>query len=207
MRWRRLVLAAVLLVLAVFAVLLASDLRSWRGAVAAGDTRFAQQPVTARWAASTVLPGDPAERILGLGNQLAFRRAMKSFLKVVAAGNGLDNGYSETAARGDLEGQLTSIARTSYRREAAEADNLLGILAFEDSQQTGPAAAAPVERSESDFAAAVQADPTYEDAKFNLELLLRELLAKGVRPGANNSNGGPAKGHQGAAGGVPGRGY
>jgi hypothetical protein len=201
------VLAGVLLVLGVFAVLLASDLRNWRGSVAAGDTRYAQSPATARWATSAILPGDPAVHVLGLQDQLALRRTMKRFLKVVAAGNGIDNGYTESAVRGDLESDLTNLAQSSYPRQAAQADNLLGILTFLDSQLRGPSAPAPVERSVSAFAAAVTADPTYEDAKFNLELLLRELLAKGVRPGSNNSSGGPAKGHHGAAGGVPGRGY
>jgi hypothetical protein len=207
MRWQRLLLAGVLLVLALVAVLLASDLRSWRSSVEAGDTRYAQSPATARWATTTILPGDPALHILGLQDQLAFRRAMKSFLKVVAAGNGIDNGYTESAKRGALESDLTNLAQTSYRRQASEAQNLVGILTFLDSQLHGPSAPAPVERSVSAFQAAVTADPSYEDAKFNLELLLRELLAKGVRPGSNSSSGGPAKGHHGAAGGVPGRGY
>jgi hypothetical protein len=64
-----------------------------------------------------------------------------------------------------------------------------------------------VERSVADFQSAVQLDPANDDAKYNLELLLRELLARGVRPGSNGSSTGPAKGHKGAGGGQPGRGY
>jgi len=90
---------------------------------------------------------------------------------------------------------------------ASEADNLLGILAFADSTQTGPAAPAPVDQSVADFQAAVRLEPGNVDAKFNLELLLHQLLARGIRPGSNSSAGGPAKGHRGAGGGLPGRGY
>jgi hypothetical protein len=207
MRWGRVALAVVLLLLAVFAVLLASDLRSWRNAFEAGDTRFAQSPSTAAWTASAVLPGDPAFHILGLGDQLALRRAMQRAIQVEAAGNGIDNGYTESAARGDLENDLSNLAHVSDRLRASDADNLLGILAFMDSQLRGASTPAPVERSVSDFQAAVTRDPANEDAKFNLELLLRALLARGSRAGSNSSNGGPAKGHHGAAGGVPGRGY
>jgi hypothetical protein len=199
--------AAGLIAVAVVAVLLAADLRSWRSAIKSGDERFAAQPASARWTASTTLPGDPAFHLLGLRVPVDLRRAAQQFVHVVALGNGLDNGYSESAQRGDLEATLTNLARTHDRVEASYADNLLGILSFADSQQRGPAGPAPVERSEADFQTAVQLNPQNVDAKFNLELLLRELIAKGVRPGTNSSSGGPAKGHRGAGSGLPGSGY
>jgi hypothetical protein len=203
----RVALALVLLALAAFVILLAVDLRAWQGAVRSGDTRYVQAPGTASWAASTVVPFRLGERILGLQGQLAFRRAAQSFVVVKAAGNGLDNGYSESRARGELEAELAELAQGSNRVRDAEADNLLGILAFLDSQENGPSAPAPVDRSVGDFQAAVQMDPANEDAKFNLEWLLRELLAHGERSGSNASSSGPAKGHTGAGGGTPGRGY
>jgi hypothetical protein len=129
------------------------------------------------------------------------------FVSVSAEGNGFDNGYSESADRGSLETVLTDIARTFNRLVASDADNMLGILAFSDSKELGPSGPAPVERSVADFQAAVQIEPSNTDAKFNLELVLRELLAKGVRPGSNPTGGGNAKGHRGAGGGLPGRGY
>jgi hypothetical protein len=204
---RRTAFAALLIILAVLAVLLAADLRNWHSAIRSGDARFATQPALARWTASTTLPGDPAFHLLGLRVPVDLRRAAQRFVQVAALGNGLDNGYSESAQRGDLEATLTNLARTHNRVDASYADNLLGILAFADSQQRGPAGAAPVERSEADFQTAVQLNPDNDDAKFNLELLLRELIAKGVRPGSNSSSGGPAKGHRGAGSGLPGSGY
>jgi hypothetical protein len=86
-------------------------------------------------------------------------------------------------------------------------DNLLGILAFADSQPHGAGRPAPIERSVADFQAAVRLDPENEDAKFNLEWLLRRLVARGTRPGGTAGEGGPATGRRGAAGGVPGKGY
>ena len=93
-------LAVALLAAAAFAALLAADLLGWRDALRTGDAEFARQPASARWDLSSVLPFDPALRILGLRGQLAFRRAARSFVGVEAAGNGIDNGYSETRARG-----------------------------------------------------------------------------------------------------------
>jgi hypothetical protein len=196
-----------MIALAVLAGLLAADILSWSHAAESGDVAFIQSPESAHWAAATTLPFDPALRILDLSNQLAFRRAATSFVSVQAAGNGLDNGYSESRTRGALETVLTEIAQGPDAHIDSEAENLLGILAFSDSKQNGPNAPAPVERSVSDFQAAVRLDPTNEDAKFNLEWLLRQLVAKGVRLGSNSSNGGPGKGHQGAGGGLPGKGY
>jgi hypothetical protein len=196
-----------MIAIAVVALLFSSDLHAWRAAVARGDAGFARRPSRARWAASTILPGDPALRLLGFRDQLALRQAAKRFAKVAAEGNGLDNGYSESADRGALETVLTNLAGSDDAQVASAADNMLGILAFADSRQLGPSGPAPVERSVADFQAAIQAEPSNADAKFNLELLLRRLLTRGVRPGSNPSIGGNGKGHRGAGGGVPGRGY
>jgi hypothetical protein len=203
----RIGVAVLVLALATFVVLLASDLKAWRQAVRAGDARFVQSPGSATWTTSPIIPFRLAEGILGLSNQLAFREAAQSFVVVKAAGNGLDNGYAESRTRGVLEAELAQLARGSNRGRDSQADNLLGILAFIDSQANGPTGPAPVERSVGDFQAAVQLDPSNEDAKFNLELLLRELVAHGVRSGSNGSTSGPAKGHTGAGAGTPGRGY
>jgi hypothetical protein len=200
-------LALVLVALGVLAILFATDLRSWRSALASGDTRFAQAPASAGWTARTTLPAGLSRGLLGLSGQLAFRSADQSFVALHAVGNGVDNGYAESRARGTLEAVLLSLAQGPNALEDSEAENLLGILAFADSEQNGPSGPAPVDRSVADFQAAVQLDPGNEDAKFNLEWLLRELAAKGTRSGSTSSSIGPSKGHQGANGGTPGKGY
>jgi len=202
----RIVVAGALLVLAVLAALLAVDLLRWDAAVRSGDRRFVRDAAGARWRASTILPGDPAKHVLGLGDGLAFREAAQEFEAVLAVGRGYDNGLSEGQTRGELELTLAELARSSDRRLASRADNLLGILAFADSQRSGVTAPAPVDRSLADFQAAVRLDPSDDDAKFNLELLLRQLVATGLRRGENGTPG-PARGHRGAGGGLPGRGY
>jgi hypothetical protein len=191
----------------VLLALLAADVRRWDEHARAGDLRFEVDPAAARWTASSRLPFDPALRLLGLRDQLAFRRAAQRFEAVKSAGNGFDNGVSEVQTRGEVQAQLADRGRAGDARLASAADNLAGILAFVDSRRTGANAPAPVERSVAAFRDAVQLDPANEDAKFNLELLLRQLVARGVRPGSSGLPGGPAKGRRGAGGGLPGRGY
>jgi hypothetical protein len=184
-----------------------TDVLHWRDAVSRGDAAFARDPSSAVWRPSTVLPSRLTRSLLGLGLALRFRAAEQSFAAVRAAGEGYDNGLSESRTRGEVEGALSDIARSSDRTIASQAANLLGILAFVDATRSGPVAPAPVDQSVADFQAAVRLDPTNADAKFNLERLLHELIAHGVRVGPNAAPGGPTKGHQGAAGGLPGRGY
>ena len=109
------------------------------------------------------------------------------------------------ASAGSARRVLANLAQGPNRRLDSEAENLLGILAFTDSQQHGPSAPAPVDRSVADFQAAVELDP-----QTGREVQPRAAPAgaarAGVRPGSNGASSGPAKGHQGAGGGLPGQG-
>lgn len=204
---RRLVLAAALLVAAAAAALLATDLRTWRSAMVRGDESFVHAPASASWQPSTVFPLDPARGILGLSGQLALRRASRQFVHLRSIGNGIDNGYSESQERGALEAVLTRLAAGKDHVRDSDASLMLGILAFADTRQQGASAPAPVEQSVGDFQTAVTDDPGNTDAKYDLELLLRYLVATGTRTGSNGSSAGPAKGHKGAGAGQAGTGY
>jgi hypothetical protein len=203
----RVVVAVVALAAAVFVALLAADLRNWERTIREGDLRFSQQPTAARWDAPTTLPASLSRGLLGLGDQLAYRRAQRRFVAVEGMGIGFDNGYRAGRARGSLEVVLTNLARSGDRRRDSAANNMLGILAFADSRPGPATVPAPVDRAVADFQAAVELDPTNEYAKFNLEWLLEQLAARGVRGGGTAGTGGPAKGHRGAAGSPPGKGY
>jgi hypothetical protein len=204
---RRVGLVLLLLGFVAAAALLAADVLGYRSALQRGDREFARSPSSASWQPRTLLPLDPAGRILDVGADLAFRRAAQSFEAVTATGLGFDSGVSEAATRGEVEADLAAISRTGPGARRSAADNMLGILAFTDSRQAGPSVPAPVDRSVGDFQAAVRADPSNETAKYNLERLLRALVAKGARRGSNGTAGGPSVGHRGAGGGLAGRGY
>jgi hypothetical protein len=207
MGYLRVAIAAVAIVLAVFAAMLASDLRSWDNGIRNGDARYVQSPPSATWKAPVLLPFDLADGILGISDQVAFRHAAQAFVPVHLLGCGFDNCYTESRARADLETTLTGLARGPNRARNAEADNMLGILAFADSQTRGAAQAAPVDRAVADFQSAVQLDPSNAGAKYNLEWLHRQLVAHGSRAGPSNSQSPGKVGHKGAGGEVPGKGY
>ena len=182
MRSRRIALAVVLLVLAVVAVLLAADLRSWRATrprTATPSSRSTRRGELARVDRASVRPA--RSDLSASTSQLAFRRAERRFVAVAAAGNGFDNGYSESRARGALEADADEprargrSPRRDVRRRQPARDPRVPRLAPERPERARRRSSAAV----ADFQAAVQLDPTNEDAKFNLELLLRELLARG----------------------------
>jgi hypothetical protein len=202
----RIGIAVLALVAAVFAALLAADLRSWHDGVSNGDTEYAQSPASAAWSTPTLLPFHLARGILGISDQIAFRRAAQKFVAVHALGCGYDNCYSEGRARADLETILTNLGRGADPARDARADNLLGILAYADTRSTGATKAAPVDRAVADFQSAVQLDPANTDAKFNLEWVQRSLVTHGSRAGSSSGNG-SKNGHNGAGGGTPGKGY
>jgi len=168
-----LVAAAVLLGLAAVLALFASDIRAWQGAVTNSDLRFrAQRSHIGLWRTPTILPGDPARSLLGLGDALAFRRAVQLFwLSTVGASTGgqTDLAATRTAAESQLQ-RLMTTANTPQERSIAA--NLLGVMTV-----TAPASS-PTQKAEIAFAThyftqAVIDDPKNLDAKLNLELLLR----------------------------------
>jgi hypothetical protein len=203
----RFVVPVALIAAAAIFACLAADVLSWRGTLQSGDREFLSSPADATWAADTVLPSSSARWLLDLGVPLRFRGAEQRFAALSAEGRGYDNGVSATRSRGELEAVLADLGRSDDRVIASRAENLFGILAYSDARQTGPIAAAPIDQSVAAFQAAVRLDPTNADAKFNLELLLRQLVAKGVRQGPSSGNDGPSKGRRGAGGGLPGKGY
>jgi hypothetical protein len=199
--------ALALLAVGVVLLLLALDAHRWESTMRSNDLEFARSPSSPTWRAGTILPASLTRRALGLQTALLFRKAAQGFVAVQAAGEGYDNGISETGTRGLLEAQLATLGLDGNHTVASAADDLLGVLAFDDATASGPIAPAPTDQSMADFQAAVRLDPEDVDAKYNLELLLRLLVARGVRRGASNSSGGAAVGHRGAGGGIPGRGY
>ena len=127
----RLAIAAVALVAAVFLALLASDLRSWRDGVRSGDALFDQNPASATWQTPTVLPLDPARRILGISDQIEHRRGGAVLRPRALARAGASTTAREASrARADLEVTLAEVARGPDRERNSAANNLLGILAY-----------------------------------------------------------------------------
>ena len=200
--------ALVLLVLAVGAALLAADVNAWQNALRADDAALTAA------SANTYVPFRLAERLLGVHDDVAARRALALYRQAAHTSISRD-AFQGGAALAQAESALADIARGSNRARASQAETLLGILVFTavapnsnpfSTEKAGPS---PDQVSESvlDFQNAVRDDPTDSTAKYDLELLIRSLAAKGVRVGAAQQSGEGSTGRHGASGGVPGQGY
>jgi hypothetical protein len=189
---------------AILLALLAADVHSWPRAFAAGDGVYDSTPPDARWTPATRLPVGWSRALIGVGDDLAARHALQLYRANVGVAVRLDNATQVAAARGQAENALARVAQESDGARASEAETLLGVLAFTDYSQGAQTTQAA--QAVSAFQQAVKDDPANEVAKYDLELLLRLLVAHGQRVGSQSGVGtGPGK--RGAGGGVLGKGY
>ncbi len=174
-------LALLLAGVAVGLVLFALDARAWQSSVLRGDVRFRLHPATAGvWAPSSTLPGDPAALALGAGDTIAWRRALQSFWY---ANVGTDRQAPADLVTLHARAQakllpLITDAKTAVERSGAA--NLLGVLVITTPglERSKDAQILAITQATQYFRQAIQLDPSDNDAKANLELLLHIL-----RPG------------------------
>jgi hypothetical protein len=157
-------------------VLLALDVRMWRTTVARDDLRFRALPThKALWSPATVLPGDPAAKLIGTGDTLAYRRALQYFWYSRIGSNPdvrEDTPTLRATAQEKLQGLITSAPNSAERSAAA---NLLGVLVV-----TTPAPGSDKDaitqiltRGAQYFQRAIAINAGNAEAKQNLELVLR----------------------------------
>jgi hypothetical protein len=185
--------------LAVVVVLVARDAGRWQSAIQAGDVPASRASASPE--VDETLPFSPARRLLGLGDDVAFRRALGLFRAAYPRTGQFQRSTDGARARIGAETALTETIRTERdRRRASTASNLLGILALVDSA-TAPAGNGAVDRGVLAFQDAIRLDPSNADAKTNLELLFqrsastssvrgRERLQRSAHASASESEAG-----------------
>jgi hypothetical protein len=177
LRKHRLLIAAVVCAgITVVLGLLAADVVSVRSTVARDDLRFRALPThTHLWQPSTRLPGDPAGALVGTSSTLDYRRAIQFFWFSRIGSNPevrMDTPTLRAAAQDKL---LAEVASAPTPAQRSTASNLLGVLVV-----TTPAPsrdqdviAQILKRAAAYFQQAIVLNPGNEDAKQNLELVLR----------------------------------
>ena len=182
--------ACVLLACAIMLTLLAVDVARWRHGTPPPHT----------------LVGHVAEDMLGTRDDVALRGAVRAFRVAEATPYGFDNGETQTRVRVVAQAQLAGVASSVPAREAAQAYDLLGVLAW--GAPTAPQGVlAPADQAVAAFTNAARLAPGDVAAKRNLEIALRALEAHGSRSGANSGTGPRGTGHGGAGAGTAGSGY
>lgn len=200
----RLPLAAVLAAAAVVAALLAADVAGVRDGLRRGDAAYAAR-LAPEWGAHTRLPFGLADRLLGARDELALRRALDAYSAAARTREGFDFGANRTRAREEASAALADVASSGSPAHAAQASDLLGVLAFQGSRDGRRPAS--VEHALSALRAAIALDPDDEAAKVNLEIVLRLITPQGARPGARPGGEPRQAGRRGGGAGGAGRGY
>ncbi len=217
---RRASAAALMLGLSLVLVLLARDVWHWQRAVADADARVALGPIGEEaWDADATLPWGLGRRLLGLDDDLAFRRAAMpairaSVFKPLTPALRKQRAVTETA-----------LARIAFRDpdpvRASLAADYLGVLrysdpptptasrsAYNDPSRSGVPSGdkTPEQEAVAQFETALRIDPGNADAKRNLEALLRQSKPPSER-GAPRPGGGERVGNKGAGSRAAGAGF
>lgn len=179
-------LAAVIVLacLSALCAVLAADVIRAERAVAQADSRFGA--VTGRdgmWEADTTLPDGVVRRLLGVDDDLAYRRAVQRFRlsrprePVVR--------FAQLGSRAAADRALARAARSDADPERRSAlHNLRGALALEEAR-LGSDSTPALRRAATQFRLAVELDARNDDARWNLELALRLLSRSGSTSGGS----------------------
>jgi hypothetical protein len=179
--------AAACLVAAAMLVLLALDARAWSSRLPADDLRYRRDPSThGLWQPRQLAPFGLARGVLGLGDDLAYRRALREF----RIGRPLEPVFTTAVTTHRIEAQikLTNVlANTRDAARASQAANLLGVLGFSMATQDVGQRATFLNNAVTAFRRAIVIDPANDDALFNLEYALDQLRGSGEQQAGGNN--------------------
>jgi hypothetical protein len=201
--------AAAALALAVAFALVATDVSRWPGALKAGDARYRTNPDEAGlWRPDELAPRRLARDLLGLDDDLAYRRAVQG-LRVARLEGPSVTDPNLSLLRSDAQARLLEIMESEgdpARR--SQAANLMGVVALVSLVAEERDRAILFSTAVRSFRRAIALDPGNNDAKYNLELSLqrgRQLQLSEAAGGKDPAPGG--QGQRGAGTGDPGSGY
>ena len=161
---------------AVVLVFLALDANAWKTTISRDDLRFRALPThTNLWKPTTELPGDPASFLIGTGSTLQYRNALQYFW---FSHVGINPEVREDAPtlRADAEDKLQALTVAGANmRTRSDAANLLGVLVVTTPSVANDTSAIEqtLTRSAEYFQEAIAINPNNNNAKENLELVLR----------------------------------
>jgi hypothetical protein len=195
--------AAVCAGLAVVLAVLARDVGRRADALRAGDVAAAAGKGS--WSVDETLPFKPAARLLGIGDDLAFRNAAVLFRRARAATLNPNQPPGAAAQRIAAEAALARVIRSDRVAErASAASNMLGILAFLDAAASTRGGDNSADRSILELQRAIHLDSRNQLAKANLELVYQQHSAPYSVRGLQRLQ---RSAHAGASASTPGSGY
>jgi hypothetical protein len=201
----RLVGAGLCLAAAGLLLLFAADVREWGKRMATDDLRVAANPLPANlWRPQEVAPFGLARAVLGIDDDIRYRRALKLF----RLGRPRENltGKLPAALRAKAQIALGEVAESGHdRRRRSQAANLLGILSFSLAVRDPSLTTTFLENAVASFREAMALDESNADARVNLEYALYQLKGGQDQLPKGSDRAGQPRGNAGLA--KPGRGY
>lgn len=201
--------ALVCLVVAVFLVLLATDVLRWSNALQASDVRYRANPSATRlWEIDAVVPGDPGRSLLGIDDDLALRKAVRS-LELSRLGGRANYKPQLILQRADAEARLQTLASGGGdRAQRSRAAELFGVLQLASPTSNPKQRSSFLLKAVANLQKAIALDPNNDEAKYNLEVALRgthgvQTVQGGPTPNVSTGR----AGSKGAATAGPGGGY
>jgi hypothetical protein len=189
----RVVLACAALAGAVLLLLLATDVRGWSARFAADDLRYRANPLpNDLWKPQQLAPFGLARNILGINDDIKYRRALRAF----RLGRPLEsNLYNVTIStlRAEAQVQMAEVAdQGSDLSRRSQAANLLGVLGFAMAARDLDLRDTFLRDAVASFRQAIALDPSNDDALFNLEFALQEqnVQEEQQQRGSSDSNSG-----------------
>ena len=196
------------LVLALVLVVLAVDVWRWSDALRTDDVRYRAAADGDLWDTVAFVPLGGTRALLGIDDDLAFRRAVRS-LRLSRLDERTNSDTELVLQRADAQARLEAIAEGAgdpARRSRALV--LLGVLQLATPATTPEERSTALKAATANLQEAIVLDPNNEEAKYNLERVLRS--SRGVqtqRGGPAPDPSGGADSSKGAATGPPGSGY
>ncbi len=152
-------------------LLLALDIARADRSLSGDDARFLAQPrISGYWQDDGVLPFGVGRKLAGVEDDVAHRRAVQRFW-LGRPGSGLTTTPARLAERAQAQAELAQ-AEADGGKGASQTATLLGVLALLTPPDQGERAQV-VRAAGGSFRRAIVLDPGNDDAKFNLESILR----------------------------------
>lgn len=184
----------------------AEDARSWPERLREGDVRYRAVPAAGDpWRE----PSRTVRAALGVDDDLRFRRGLWAYRVSEQRARAAQQEFGGAELRAQVETLLGGLAANdSDPARRSSAATMLGVLAYGEYVRNARGGSVFLQRSLRSFREAIQLDPSNDDAKFDLELLL-ELVAssKSDIGQAATGQGGPETDVGGAGITRPGEGY
>jgi hypothetical protein len=194
------------LTVAAVLIAIAADVSRWRSTLPSDDVQYRTAPGEQDlWRSAEFVPLGAARRVLGIEDDLAFRRALRA-LRLARLGTALSSVPRIALLRTDAQARLQAIANEDDEpARRSRAIGLVGVISFvgslEGSQESAPLLRDAVDR----FRRAIVLDPDNAEAKTNLEAALQR--SRGLQPAPATGPAPGGRGSRGAGAGTPDSGY